>query len=261
MQGTWLGKLTKQVEPPFNEYRFRLKVVQIGDRVIGTSHISVPDHLEWNATMEITGTVHGNTLSFQETQMLKGSHNKDMTWCLKSALLELKVNGGLYRMDGNWTGSNGEDECAPGQIMLERLNPNPPKMAAEVMKKKTYGALDGRDITHQREVKIYRKSILLQLWDADKVDGDIVSLSFNGKWLVRNYPIKKAKKTIEVVLDPNADNRLILYAENEGHYPPNTAALTFFDGKKQRNLSLVSTKSTCGAIKFEFVGDQAKPQK
>lgn len=254
-QGTWLGKMTQNRPAPFNEYRFRLHIGQKGNVLYGTTHMSMQDSMEIFAEMEFTGFASEEVMTFQETRINRQNKYQGSVFCIKNGTLRVTEKGGLYRLEGDWEGMNGPKPCTPGRLILEKLNPNPPPDPADSMLTtdpafKSYGSLDGRNIDRQRDVEVNRKTLTVYVWDADKVDGDVISLSFNGKWLLRNYPIKKEKQAIELVLDDNADNRLILYAENEGKYPPNTAALTFFDGEKQRNLNLMSTESTCGAIRF-----------
>jgi hypothetical protein len=257
-QGTWLGKLTQEGQaPPLDKYRFRMHIAQQGNLLSGVTHISLPDSLDLFAEMEFMGFSTDDVMTFRETRETRSNHLQDVDWCLKNGSLRLTVNGGLYRLEGTWTGSTGRSKCPPGEIVLERLNPNPPQNAPEPETEaeqafRTYGALDGRPINRQRDIKVGLRRLRLYVWDADKVDGDVISLSYNGKWLLQNYPIKKQKHMIEIELEEDADNRLILYAEDEGRFPPNTAALTFFDGKKERNLSLVSTRNFCGAIRFVF---------
>ncbi|MEM7037809.1 MAG: hypothetical protein AAF570_12570, partial [Bacteroidota bacterium] len=202
------------------------------------------------------------TFSFQELKLVGSHHQSNWAWCLKNGDLELKQQGEFYRLEGKWAGRAGLTRCEPGLVFLEKLNPQPKNPVAVKPKKVepetpvdpdqpvNYGALNGREITHQREVEVGQTHLTIYVWDADKVDGDVVSLSFNGKWLLRDYPLVKTKRPIELNITPGADNRLILYAENEGKYPPNTAALTFFDGERKRNLNLSSDKRTCGALKF-----------
>ncbi|MEM0998548.1 MAG: hypothetical protein AAGN35_15930 [Bacteroidota bacterium] len=258
-QGTWLGKLTQEGQPaPYSSYRFRMHIAQNGNLLSGTTYISLPDSLDIYAEMEFMGFTTDDVMTFRETRERRGNDAALRSWCIKDGTLRVTEKGGLYRLEGDWQGSTARARCAPGKIILERLNPNPPSDAplpdSEAEQAlRVYGALDGRPINRQREVPVGLKRLRLYVWDADKVDGDVISLSYNGKWLLQNYPLRKQKRMIEIELDDNADNRLILYAENEGRFPPNTAALTFFDGKKERNLSLVSTENFCGALKFVLV--------
>ncbi|MEM7035788.1 MAG: hypothetical protein AAF570_02340, partial [Bacteroidota bacterium] len=53
MTGTWMGRLTQQESPPFDEYRYRMELKQSGNFVSGTTHISVNDNPDLYAKMSI----------------------------------------------------------------------------------------------------------------------------------------------------------------------------------------------------------------
>jgi hypothetical protein len=67
------------------------------------------------------------------------------------------------------------------------------------------------------------KKAKLSIWDNNVEDGDIISLSLNGEWIIRNLEVKKCKSTFYVDLD-QGENFLVMKAENIGTKPPNTAA-------------------------------------
>lgn len=253
LTGIWLGKLTQANSHP-DKYRFRLELKQEGTQVTGISHISFPDSVEIYARMTLSGEFSDGKLIFSEKTIERFHHFPKGSWCLKSGTLRMIQVGEFRRLQGTWSGWAGTTRCSPGEIALEKLNRQPKKPEPVVAKpaEPELGTLNGREITHQRDIDVHRRSFTVYVYDADKVDGDIVSLSFNGKWVLRNYPLKKEKEAIEIVLQEGEDNRLILYAENEGKLPPNTAAISFFDGKQQRHLNLKSDKKTCGALHFEF---------
>jgi len=135
---------------------------------------------------------------------------------------------------------------APEEIKLEEL-------------KLTYthrnipDSLGERKVTTGKKSFVRREQIEITVWDSETVDGDTISLFFNGEWLLKEYPLRKKKKKISVVVKRNADNYLVLYAHNEGERPPNTAALQINDGGKIRQIGLSSDLKTCDALKFEFL--------
>jgi hypothetical protein len=259
LSGIWMGKLIQNEKPPFGEYRFRLELKQEGNRVVGFSHISMPDSAEIYGRMRLEGIVKNGIFTFHEIEMLESNHYPDWGWCLKSCDLTLKQVGEFQRLEGKWEGYMDDFPCKPGTITLEKLNQKAKTTTPTVAKPEeknvegNFGVIEGRPVTHQKEVQVYREELTIYLWDGDKVDGDIVSLQFNDTWLIRKYTISKTKKVFQIKIDPANENQLTLFAENLGQYPPNTAALTFFDGKQERNLNLSSDKSGCGALKFVFV--------
>lgn len=258
LTGMWLGKLHQNQEAPFDDYNFRMELKQVGTRVTGTSYISLPHQPELHAKMTLEGRWEKGLLSFHEIELLDAKHTDGWQWCLKSGELQLKQVGQYRRLEGKWEGYLDDFPCKPGTLALEKLNPQaqvkePPKVAVPEDKTGEFGSVEGRTITRLKEVPIRNETFTVYIWDGDKVDGDIVSMQYNGEWLLRKFPISKTKKALRLEIVPGAENQLVLYAENEGQYPPNTAAITFFDGKEERNLNLSSDEATCGALKFILV--------
>lgn len=114
-------------------------------------------------------------------------------------------------------------------------------------------SLGERRVTTGKRSFVRREQIEISVWDSETIDGDTISLFFNGEWLLKEYPLRKKKKKINVIVKRNADNYLVLYAHNEGERPPNTAALQIDDGGKIRKVGLSSDMKTCDALKFEFL--------
>lgn len=253
LTGTWLGRLDQPGNAsPFDEYRLRLELKQEGEKVTGMAYINVSTIPDYFAKMKLEGRFANNVLTYHEITMIASRHDDGWGWCLKRAELSLKQVGEFRRLSGPWEGYTDDYACTPGFITLEKLNPQAaqPAVAKPVETKGEFGIVEGRKITHRKEVEVYRDTLTVYVWDGDKVDGDIISLQYNGEWLLRKYTISKTKKELLLPIVPGQENQLILFAENEGQYPPNTAALTFFDGKQERNLSLSSDKATCGALKL-----------
>jgi hypothetical protein len=101
-------------------------------------------------------------------------------------------------------------------------------------------------------VGISSSRLEISVWDREAVDGDTISLNLNGKWILENYGLGKNKLKIPVELNPNTNNYLILYAHNLGKKPPNTAAVSFVDGNKEKVLTIKSDLKQCGAINFVY---------
>lgn len=111
---------------------------------------------------------------------------------------------------------------------------------------------ENREIEEQFTITVSNRSVQVRLWDEVKEDGDIVSLSLNGKWLVEDMLLERAGTTMTVELLPIGDNFLILHAENLGSTPPNTAAMEIIDGDRKTKLSLKSDLSRSGTIRIVY---------
>jgi hypothetical protein len=79
----------------------------------------------------------------------------------------------------------------------------------------------------------------ITVFDNADVDGDIISISLNGAYLLTGYRLTKEKNKIKFRLEPGL-NEIGIYAHNEGDVSPNTSTCVLKTGLKRRNL-LVTT--------------------
>ena len=82
------------------------------------------------------------------------------------------------------------------------------------------------------QVKIYEwnsDSVSIEIWDNSRVDGDVISVKYNGKILFENYALIKEKKLLKLPLEKD-ENELTIIAINEGSEQPNTADIILYDG-------------------------------
>jgi len=71
------------------------------------------------------------------------------------------------------------------------------------------------------------------LWDDAVEDGDSISLSINGKWIVKGFPVKKKPQFLKVTLS-QGENIITFVADNLGSISPNTTILEIIDGNKRK---------------------------
>jgi hypothetical protein len=96
-----------------------------------------------------------------------------------------------------------------------------------------------RKLLTKDKMYVSKDSILVQIWDANRVDGDIVSLQFNGKLILKNYLLTSIPKSVIVYLK-QGENVLTLIAHNLGAIPPNTAALSIEREEGHKTIILKS---------------------
>ena len=96
-----------------------------------------------------------------------------------------------------------------------------------------------RKLQDEKVFQVSSRYVLINIWDDEKIDGDTISMNFNGKWVLKDYKLIREAKTILLPLKKNQTNEIIFHAENLGEIPPNTAAvkLEYDDGiKKEFNM-------------------------
>lgn len=86
---------------------------------------------------------------------------------------------------------------------------------------------DRKIIRQQEAIHVDEVQLTLRVFDHMEQDGDIVSINFNGIWVLDNYPLTRKPKNIYVRMNPQGHNYIILHAINVGSRPPNTVAIEY----------------------------------
>lgn len=104
-----------------------------------------------------------------------------------------------------------------------------------------------------RLIEVEHDSITVTLYDNGEIDGDSVTLIYNEKILTTHQRLSDKPITFTIKINPgNSRNELLMYAENLGSIPPNTALMVIYDGDKRYELNVRSTKDTNGAVSFKL---------
>jgi hypothetical protein len=82
------------------------------------------------------------------------------------------------------------------------------------------------------------------------VDGDTISIFYNDQLIVQKLGLKEKPFIIKIPIYQGYPNRLVIYAESLGTFPPNTALLRLIYGKKEESFLLSSTMAKSGSIEL-----------
>jgi hypothetical protein len=110
--------------------------------------------------------------------------------------------------------------------------------------------LAGRAVNAATRYMIDADSAEIQLMDNGIVDGDTVSLFYNGQLIVQKLGLKEKAFVIKVPIFKGYPNRLVVYAESLGAYPPNTALVQILYGKKRESFLLSSNMSKSASVEL-----------
>jgi hypothetical protein len=97
----------------------------------------------------------------------------------------------------------------------------------------------------------------VEIYDDGEIDNDIVSVYFNKDLIVANKSLTAKAHSFNIDLVPGKTNELVLYADNLGSIPPNTALMIITDGTSRYEVRLSADLKNNASIRFEF--KQAKP--
>ncbi|MEP7108933.1 MAG: N-acetylmuramoyl-L-alanine amidase [Ferruginibacter sp.] len=115
--------------------------------------------------------------------------------------------------------------------------------AAEKYNKRSKNIIKRIDITHP----IFK----VDLYDDGDVDGDIVSVYFNGYIYLHNKKLTEKPLTLYLTADTSKiENELLIYAENEGTIAPNTALMIVTEGSNRTEVRITSDEKKNGVIIF-----------
>ena len=112
-------------------------------------------------------------------------------------------------------------------------------------------AIDKRNSTLIKTIQLVNETFKVDLYDNGDIDGDSISLFFNGKLLLSHQRLSDKAISLTLSTDNNRDvNELVMYAENLGEIPPNTALMVVTDGNNRYEVRITSDLEQSGAIRF-----------
>jgi len=108
-----------------------------------------------------------------------------------------------------------------------------------------------------QELEVDSDSIEVDFYDNGEIDGDSIAVFFNKQLVAYHLKLSSRSVHFHFALDKTLEtNELIMFAENLGGIPPNTALMVLDDGKKQYQIRLSSSLEKNASIKIK-----RKPQK
>lgn len=114
LSGIWSGLLfQQQFDGTFIQYPYVLTISQLGNSIDGTAQLTAPPY-GYLVTMRIRGTLAGQTLSYDDGQILANSAPIGWWWCQKTVRLLYQVESDA--LEGTWIHSG----CGSGSISLQR---------------------------------------------------------------------------------------------------------------------------------------------
>lgn len=102
-----------------------------------------------------------------------------------------------------------------------------------------------------KTIEIDSTSFTVDLYDNGEIDGDSISLFFNGRLLLSHKRLTDKAIRLTLNIDENQPvNELIMYAENLGTIPPNTALMVVNDMENRYEVRISSDLQKSGVIRF-----------
>jgi hypothetical protein len=248
-----LGRWTGYLDQADREYGFFYEF-ELSENGEGRSHI-VSEGSGGTATHSLSWQYDSTrqVVLITEREVLEKTDPK-WPWCIKQAELKLERLAGKQVLSGDWSGfiegfslRGDQGACASGKMYLEK----PVLQLATRQQVDNQAAIyekeHGRKVKVDRVLQVSSPKLRIRVWDNGTVDGDVVTVFLNGDKIVNNFRVSKRKWSVPVTLT-EAENLLIIHAEDLGDITPNTVAVSIDDGTKEEVLVISSNLKVSGGI-------------
>jgi hypothetical protein len=108
--------------------------------------------------------------------------------------------------------------------------------------------LNGRKVRKGRNIQVQSDEVTIQIYDKNEVDGDSISLYYGDSLIVEHLAITHKKVSYTIKIDKSRPRQIVLYAENQGSVPPNTACIVIKDGRASTEVVLQSDFKYCDSV-------------
>ncbi len=99
-----------------------------------------------------------------------------------------------------------------------------------------------------KNIVIDTTNIEVDLYDNGDIDNDTISVYLNRQIILKNYRLTDKPKKLQLQIDRNADNEILIVAENLGDIPPNTGLMMITANNKRYEINLSSSFQTNAKI-------------
>ena len=106
-----------------------------------------------------------------------------------------------------------------------------------------------RETVLAKEIVVASDSVSVDFYDNGEVDGDSISVFFNNQLLTFNRMLSTKAIHFQLALDTTKEvNEIVMFANNLGTIPPNTALMIVWDGKTRNEARLTSNLQQNAAV-------------
>jgi len=263
-------------------YTYKLVFSDSAGFINGYSYTYLHEQKEVKAT--ITGSLdsRNKTLSFRETNIIYNhGFESNTTICLINAILKYGIdNSGHEAYSGSITSSDiGNVYCGQGTVSFpvsEEISslftiPAPSKpvqppitdkkslknvkiiydtassVATQTLPQKQTNEPEKITAGTEKFIEWHSDTVVIEVWDGGIVDGDNISIDYNGKSLLSKHTLSKEHTRLTTMISQMGTDEIVFTANHEGNQPPMTA-----------NVVLVDRNERYDIIVYNPIGKQAK---
>lgn len=259
LTGIWRGKRTQGSQGCFPEYFLELHITWANETSIMGNAYSYVDNKQFTK-INFTGRYNplNKRMVITESAVLQYSVPANCIPCIKTYDLIWSKSGLQEALLGDWQGHEmgNNNTCPPGKITLNRETV--PTFPVDVFQSDTLLNLQKKLKLQNREKEVVQtvvidtSAIKIELYDNAEIDDDTVSVFLNNSLLLYKKRLTDRPLSVQFSAFPNTEYELMMYAENLGRIPPNTALMVITAGKKRYEVRLSSSEQKSAVVKFKF---------
>jgi hypothetical protein len=103
-----------------------------------------------------------------------------------------------------------------------------------------------------KTVTLKDPQIKIELYDNAEIDHDTITVFLNNKLLLYRQMLTDRPLTLNFHAFPNVEYELVMYADNLGDIPPNTALMMVTSGEQKFEVFLSSNEQKSATVKFIY---------
>jgi hypothetical protein len=258
LNGIWKGTLTQGPGGCYPQYFLELQINFSNDQVSGKAY----DYYDRRhfVKMSFSGRYNPQThrLVLIENKVLEADVPGDCAPCIKTYDLNYSKKGAEELLTGDWKGqiSGQRSACPPGKIQLKKSPTS--DFPVDIDQPDTLATLQRSLHLAPRATELVKTVILgspaikIELYDNGEIDHDTVTVMINNKLLVYRQMLTDRPLTVNFNAFPGTEYELVMYADNLGTIPPNTALMMVTAGDRKIEVFLSSNEQKSAAVRFVY---------
>ena len=243
------GEIINEIKNPYSSHFLKIDIYS-GDTLISWSENGIISYWDLTNNTPLTEirakNAYNKLLMNQHSEIILSGYYNDrpLVINLKEIKLEKKYSENMIVVNTFLSSLNQEFLVSADMNQRHRL------MAIQEVDF-TPLVIQERKLQDEKIFEINSRYVLIHIWDDEKIDGDTLSINFNGKWVLKDYHLTRVEKTILLPLKKNEANEIIFHAENLGEIPPNTATVKLeYDNGVKKEFNMRSDFDANGIIRL-----------
>ena len=267
LSGVWSGALIQEGRTsPFNMI---LKLHQNGDSISGTAKFIAQDASF--AEFTVVGTIKGTQIRLDDIAIANEKSPNTWFWCKKIYTGKVELVNNQIIFTGNFKNDgysmftrttlikNSGRTCAPGSFTVSKSVDikliNTDTIAAIANNNTAITSLKKEDelfierkIEVKKRIEILSDSIELNFYDNGDIDNDTITVYYNKQMILNKQRLSDRPVTVKINVKEKSENEIVMFADNLGSIPPNTAILIFEDKGVRHEVKIDSNLKSSGSV-------------